>query len=275
MRVFRWPLLLALFVLELYSTQRIVALSPSVTELLFALGAGERVVGTTQHAIYPKEAAALPRVGGFFNPSLERILALRPTLVVLQNHTPALNTQLQRLGIETLMLNVSSLTAIQNSIQRLSKRLNTPKKGAKLLHAFQEAKARLKALPRKKKRLLILFSVPKSLHKPLYAAGRNLYFHELITLAGCENAMTSQRAGQPVLDLEAIIHYNPDIMLLLAPNATPSDILTPWRSVPIKAAKTEAIYLFNQPYATMPSHRLIALMHDLANTLEAYYATHR
>src|SRR5436190_3568544 len=82
--------------------RRIVSTAPSITETLFALGLGDAVVGVSQHCHYPPEAAKRPRVGAYLHPNVEAILALRPDLVIVQDHTGQTAAQLRRVGIATL-----------------------------------------------------------------------------------------------------------------------------------------------------------------------------
>ena len=78
--------------------QRIVALSPAINEILFALGAGDRIVGNTLYATYPKEAEKIPKVGGYFSVSLEKIIALEPTLLLMQRNNLSLKPKLEKLA---------------------------------------------------------------------------------------------------------------------------------------------------------------------------------
>src|SRR6478672_8815595 len=104
-------------------SQRIVSLAPSVTETLFALGFGDRVVGVTTYCDYPPEARRLPKIGGFTNPSVEAIVATRPDLVIGVNDSshPVKTKELEGLGIRIALISVTSLDEILNSFKSVAR----------------------------------------------------------------------------------------------------------------------------------------------------------
>src|SRR5207302_7178594 len=103
-------------------TRRIVSLAPSITETLFALGAGSEVVGVSQYCDFPPQVQRLPKVGSFLTPNVEQIMALRPTLVIglLTSSDLREIRALQAVGIATLMVDDSSIDAIEGSIEKIA-----------------------------------------------------------------------------------------------------------------------------------------------------------
>src|SRR4051812_26073549 len=97
--------------------QRIVSTAPSITEILFALGAGDRVVGVSSYCHYPPEAARRPNVGGVLKPSLEAIAALRPDLVFINRNPNQLSSRLQQLGLNAVEVDLRSIDAIYRTIE--------------------------------------------------------------------------------------------------------------------------------------------------------------
>ncbi|HEX5711492.1 MAG TPA: helical backbone metal receptor, partial [Sulfuricurvum sp.] len=97
-------LLLMLLWSNLFAAQRIIALSPSINETLFALGAGDQVIANTEYCNYPPQAKNRPKVGGYFSPSLEKILALNPTIVIMQENNAHFAQKLEQLGIRTMVI---------------------------------------------------------------------------------------------------------------------------------------------------------------------------
>src|SRR5436309_1931505 len=104
------------------SPQRIVSVSPVVTEILYGIGAFGRVVAVTEYCLYPPEAKALPKVGGWSTPSIEKVASFRPDLVVLSDaQKPFLKDPLERLGIATAIVSTQAIVDAFNAIQTLGK----------------------------------------------------------------------------------------------------------------------------------------------------------
>jgi len=121
-------IILILFsILVLNANERIISLSPSITEMIFALEKGEKMVATSSYSLYPKEAQKLPIIGGYENPHLEKIIALSPTLVVGQSFNQNTLEKLQRFNIKTLKLNLKTIQNIKNSITKLANKIDSNK----------------------------------------------------------------------------------------------------------------------------------------------------
>src|ERR1700752_4974267 len=114
---------------------RIVSLAPSVTETLFALGAGPEVVGVSQYCDYPPEVQWLPKIGSFVTPNIEEIVALRPTLVIglLTSSDVREIRALQEMGIRTLMVSDASVAAIEASIEQIGEAISRPRAAHELV----------------------------------------------------------------------------------------------------------------------------------------------
>lgn len=125
--------------------RRIISLAPSITETLFALGAGSQVVGATQHCIYPAEAKKLPRVEGYYDPSLESMIRLRPDLVILPPEIYETGRQLGRLHVPVLVVNQRSMAGVVSSFVQLGQVAGCEAQGghmaAELWQACQAARA--------------------------------------------------------------------------------------------------------------------------------------
>ena len=124
-----------------HTRNEIVSLAPSVTETLFALGFGNRVVGVTTYCDYPAEAQKLPKIGGFINPSLEVIAAQRPDLVIGVNDSnhPVKAREMERLGLKVALVSVNSVNDILNSIKSIAYMIGSPEAGDKLVRQNQAA----------------------------------------------------------------------------------------------------------------------------------------
>jgi iron complex transport system substrate-binding protein len=259
---------------QLCAKERIITLSPSLNEIVYALGMGNEVVGNTAYCQYPKETLSVPKVGGYFSPSLEKILILKPTLVLMQKNNHRLKHQLNRLNIKTKMVKIDTLRSIQNSILELGNIFNKREKATTIVKRINRGLKSLKDIVHHKK-ILIVFGHNTSLVKNIFVAGQNLYFEEIILASENRNALQSTRKGQPILNMENIITTNPDIVILLAhsikeKNLTKQELIAPWLQLPIDASKTKSIYVEDKRYAGIPSNRLALFLEDFREILIDY-----
>ena len=255
-----------------YTQERIIALSPAINEIIFALGAGEEIVANTDYALYPKASVELPKVGGYFSPNLEKIVALKPTVVIMQNNNYKLSLKLQRLGIKTKVIKIDRLKSIKRAIQEIGQLLKREKEAEAILLEIEDAIKEIKGIVIEKK-ILIVFGSNTDLSRHIFVAGQNLYFDDIINESNNSNALQSKRKGQPILAMENIIACNPDMVLLLAHNPkSPSDkeLIEPWLKLPISASHYKAIYINRESYAGIPSNRLILFLKDFKTMLQHY-----
>ena len=266
-------LLIVLMTLTLNANERIIALSPAINEILFALGADEQIVANTQYSLYPKASEKLPKVGGYFSPSLEKILALKPTLVIMQENNHKLSLKLQRLGIKSKIIKIDKLGNIKKAINEIGSIVHKSKEAKIIVAKIDE---NLKSLHNiiSNKKILIVFGRNPKLDKNIFVAGQNLYYDEIINESNNSNALHSNRKGQPILNMENIIACNPDIVLLLArfsdDGLSNQALIKPWLELPISAAKTQAVYLNSNIYAGIPSDRVSLFLEDFKVMLEDY-----
>jgi iron complex transport system substrate-binding protein len=256
---------------NVFATQRIITLSPSINEIVYALGSGDEVVGNTQYCKYPKESIDVPKVGGYFSPSLEKILSLNPSLVIMQKNNYQLSKKLNKLGIKTKVLSIDSLANIKNSIIEIGEVLNAKQKAREIVKDIDKELQNIKGIIKDKK-ILIVIGHNTSLASRVFVAGQNLYFDEIIKASGNTNAFQSTRRGQPILNMENIIATNADIVILLAHSMdelklTKKSLTDPWLKLPINAAKTKSIYIMDKDYAGIPSDRLVLFLRDFRAVL--------
>ena len=196
--------LLLAMMLNLFANERIIALSPAVNEILFALGKGDKVVGNISYCKYPKASLTIAKVGGYFNPSLEKIIALNPSLVIMQENNYKLNIKLQQLGITTKIVKIDKLVNIKASILDMGKALGAQSQADKIVISINQALENLKNITKDKK-ILVVMGHNTSLVSRIFVSGQNLYFDDIINASGNTNALQSSRKGQPMLNMENII----------------------------------------------------------------------
>jgi len=265
--------LLLLLTLVAHTQERIIALSPAINEIIFALGSGNEIVANTDYALYPKASIKIPKVGGYFSPSLEKIVALQPTVVIMQQNNHKVALKLKRLGIKSKIIKIDRLDNIKNAILEIGTLLKKTKEAQEIVDNINHGLKALKNIVTNKK-ILIVFGRNTDLSKHIFVAGQNLYFDEIIHESNNRNALQSTRKGQPILNMENIIACNPDIVLLLARSkadgVSNKELIEPWLELPISASKTKAVYINSNIYAGLPSDRLALFLRDFRSVLEDY-----
>jgi ABC-type hemin transport system substrate-binding protein len=196
--------------LEGAAPQRIVSLTPALTEILFAVGAGDRVVGVTQYCDYPPAAKAKPKVGGYVNPSVESVLALKPDLVLVSpgpgNRDAAL--AMQRAGLRLEIVRAETVEESLAAIEGVARIVGVETAGRDLAASVR---ARLDAVVKRvlaAPRVRTLFCVQTD---PIIAAGRDTLPSQLLELAGGSNVVAAVR--YPRLDVEAVAAARPELIL--------------------------------------------------------------
>ena len=206
---------LILFITTLLSNakERIIALSPAINEILFALDANESTIANTDYSLYPKISQKLPKVGGYFSPNLEKIVSLNPSLVIMQNNNHKLSLRLKQLGIKTEIVKIDTLKSIKETILQIGKTVHNQQKAKNIVNRIDKELTNLKNIITNKK-ILIVFGRNTDLSRNIFVAGQNLYYDEIINESNNTNALHSNRKGQPILNMENIITSNPDITSL-------------------------------------------------------------
>jgi iron complex transport system substrate-binding protein len=193
--------------------QRIVSLSPAITEMVFALGAGDRVVGVTEYCDFPPEAKKLPKVGAYTGFSLERVLSLKPDVALGMRGTAKEAIEgLRQAGVPVLTFDPVSVQDVLDLMDLLAGMLTdehaTSPVVAKLQARVEAVKAGAAALPRRA-RVLCAVQI-----EPLYAAGPDNHIDDMIRLAGGENAAGDADIPWPQYSLERMLQKDPEIILV-------------------------------------------------------------
>ena len=268
---FRFLLLLFLSALSLWASERIVSLSPSVTEIVYALGKGDELVGTTSYSLYPKAAQKLPVVGSYVGIDIEKVVSLYPTLAIAQEFQSDAASKLKQFGIEVLQVDLHSIGSIEASILKMGERLDALKRAHQLVNRIEKAKKDAKKSVYKK-RVLIVFGLRDNLKGGIYISGNHLFYDEILHICGDENAFDNPSIAQPVLNYEHIVALDPDAILILHskasnPNIDEQKALDVWKKLPIKAAKNGDIHIIDDDYINIPSHRIALTIERICSEL--------
>ncbi len=197
--------------------QRIVSLAPSLTETLFALGLGERVVGVTRYCAHPPEVRRLPQVGGYLDPSYEAIVALRPDLVVLIPSSEASGRRLAALGLPVLEVDQHDVAAVLASVSVLAEACGVAEHGAALREDMERRLAAVAAAvagrPRPRAVVVVGHEIGAGAVRSVWAAGPATFYHGVLEIAGGVNAVEGGVVQYPELSREGLAALDPDAVI--------------------------------------------------------------
>jgi iron complex transport system substrate-binding protein len=197
------------------SSARIVSTAPSLTEILFALGLGERVVGATTYCNYPAEARRVPRIGTYIQPNLETIVSLRPELVVIEANPIRLRERLEGLGLRVLELEQRTVADVFRAIERIGRAAGVAERARELQARIRSELDEIgrRTAGRARRRVAFIVGRTPGTLEGLIAVGSASYLNELITLAGGENIFGAVPAPYPKVSLEEILARNPEVII--------------------------------------------------------------
>ena len=257
--------------------RRIVSLAPSITETLFALALGDRVVGVTRYCDYPPEALSKEKVGGYYDPNYEAVVALEPDLVIMLPEHEVPKEYLTRLGLRVLAVSQESIPGILDSIRAIGKLCRAEREAREVVAGIEgrmaEIRNRTEGLPRPRVMLCVDRSMGSGAIQGVYIAGGNGFYDEMITMAGGVNAYDGQSLKFPVVSAEGMLRLNPQVIIDMVPHLegkgwNEEDLLREWQSVArVDAVKNGRVYVFAQDYAVIPGPRFILILESMARAI--------
>lgn len=256
--------------------ERIVSCIPNFTEILFALGLGEQVVGVSNFCRFPPEALEKEKIGGFINPNLEKVIYLNPDLVILPKTKSQLGIKIKKLNIPVLELPNETLSDSLNAIETIAEVAGVPERGRVLRKKLEEDLRSIREkYPNtiKIRTLIVVDRSPDSL-KDLYVAGPGTYLNELLDIAGGVNILSRQPALYPKISKESLIGLNPDVILdttLAGQNHTSRTLeiaLRSWEDLPfLEAVKNKRVFILTNPAITIQGPRIAEMAEYIADLL--------
>ena len=240
---------------SLFAVERIVSLSPAGTEIIFALGQGDKLVARTDFCTFPEEAQKISSVGGFDGKSfsLETILSYNPDFVYLSNvmHNYLVST-LENFGIKVYISDVNSIDDVLNEIIDIAKILNVEKFGKEYVSKMKSELTLIKNVGSEKKIYCEIFN------SPFLTCGKNSFINDIIDYAGGKNIFDFLDSSYPQVSEEVIITMNPDI--ILAPDYSEIDLekiyaRNGWQN--ISAIKNKKVFSVSGDIFTRPGPRVL------------------
>ena len=271
--------LIAFAVLMNAQPRRIVSTAPSFTETVFAIGAGNRVVGVSQHCHFPLEVDRLPRIGTYIKPNIEAIVRLKPDLVLVHKEQPEVLKQLNSLGIKTLGLKNTGLEDTYASIRDVGAATGMVQEAARL---EQSIRARLEAIRKAsasgpKKSLLFVVGRSPGRLEGLIVVGKGSFLNELMSFAGGQNVFADSPVTYPRISVEGVLRADPDVIVDMGDMAVTigvseqhkQNVVKLWRQQgSLKAVKQNRIFAVAEDFFVVPGPRMAEAAEEFAKMLQ-------
>lgn len=261
--------------------QRIVTIAPNAAEMIAALGAADRIVGVSTFCVFPPALTQRPRVGGLMDPNLEKMVDLKPDLLVLRGSMPTVEKLAQKLNIPIYRDQTESLDDIYTTINELGQLLNRQAAAETLIAQLRadlvNATAHLKGHPRP----TVLFVVSRDPGgiRNIVTVGKKPFVTELIRLAGGRGALEHSSVDYPQLNAEALVATKPDVIIeVVMPDTTDSQrqaMLDHWRSLgdALPAYRNKRIHILTDDYLLIPSPRVLQSVRKLIEIIHPTEST--
>lgn len=249
--------------------RRIVSLTPATTEILFALGAGARLVGRGQYDRWPDSALAVPDFGPGLRPNVEAIVAAKPDLVLLyasQDNRVAAQ-RLRQAGITTAAFKVDSIEQFDRTTRLLGRLIGDSARGALVADTVMRTLDSVRAVTRGLRPVSVV--IP-SWDQPLIVIGGGSFLSQLVTIAGGRNVYDSLSSPSPTVTFEDVVRRNPDAVLLGPEKAASIRASSKWRALP--AMRAGRVLVFDTSLVLRPAVRLGEGAVSLARLLHPHLA---
>jgi iron complex transport system substrate-binding protein len=256
--------------------QRIVSTSPTVTETLFALGLGDRVVGVSRYCRYPAAAAALPKIGTFLKPDAELIARLRPDLVVMHESHTVTAQRLTALSIPYVTVERGTIASVFSNILDIGAAAGVVDRATALIRDLEQQLARVRqsVSGRPPKRVLIIVGRRAGTLTDIVAAGRGTYLHDLAGIAGGVNVLDDPKLPEyPRISMETVIRLKPDVVIDAADMGDQFDDTrirrteALWAAQPLVTASKIRVHSVTGEAFTTPGPRVTNVARELARYL--------
>jgi cobalamin transport system substrate-binding protein len=246
---------------------RVISLAPNLTEIVFAVGGADRLVGNTTYCDYPPEAKAVAKVGDSLQPSLERIIALRPQLVLIStaSQLEVFTRQLQNQNIAVFVTDPHDLEGVFRTIEQVGQILGQTEQANALVTRLRDRTNAVQQAVQQAKPVTVFYQVSG---EPLYTIGKDSYLTDLIRRAGAVSVTAEVPGAWPKYSSESALAARPEAIILPtggsmgAANSSVTDAL---RSSP--AVLAGRVYKINDDYLARPGPRLVEGLEAMAHAL--------
>ena len=252
--------------------ERIVSHVPSITEILFALGLDERVVGVSDYCDYPEAAKSKPSVGNYFNPSIEKIVDLNPDLVLTSGDDEQLMVQLDSLGITYLVISPTDIDGILKDIELLGRVTSVEGRARKLIENMKDRMLSVSTQVRDAPKVKVFYTFAVTdLNNP-WTAGPGSFIDSLITMAGGENIAARTPAPYVQFSIEEIVSSEPEVIIMgvrhgYLPETAVEELgqHPVWREM--TAIKQNRVYTVDGDLVNRPGPRIVQGLEEMAKII--------
>lgn len=261
--------------------QRIISLIPATTEMLFAMGAGDRLAGVSDYDRFPPEVSKLPRVGGLLDPNVERLISLRPDLVIVYDSQTDLKQQLDRAGIAMFRYSHRGLPDITETMRALGERVGS-KAAADAAASRIEAQLtaiRVRVAGRPRPTTLLVFGRDAGALRHIDASGGYGFLHDVLELAGARDVLGDLKQQSVDMSTEMILRRAPEVIIELhygdsLKQERLDDERKVWSALPsVPAVKNNRVYLMRGDEFVVPGPRIVIAAERFAQTLHPEITT--
>lgn len=251
------------------ASQRIISLTPNVTELLYEIGAEQQIVATVEYSDYPESAKALPRVGDVYQLDWERILRLQPDLVIgWEDGTPQhVLERVKSLGLPLAIVRAGKLDSIAVQLRQLGSLTGKTKQAEHIADDFLENLEMLRKTYNGRKKVSVFYEID---HKPLYTINGQQIISDAINLCGGVNIFSELNILAPQVSVESVIHRSPDIIIYAGSVAESENVFSDWkRWAQIPAVRNSHMHRINPDLMNRPTPRMLQGIKQLCDILDA------
>lgn len=245
---------------------RVVSLAPHLTELAFAVGAGDRIVATVEYSDYPRAALSIPRVGDAFRVDMERLLALEPDVVLAWHTGTPIQTieRLRELGLSVEVISTQTLEEVSSALRRLGELAGTRAAAESAAERFEKDISELRREYRNRQRVSVFLQVND---RPLYTVNGKHIISEVATLCGGANVFAELRDLAPTIGIEAVIAADPEA--IVSTDDTVPDAMAHWRRwEALTAVRAGNVFSLSSDELSRATPRLVDGARAMCRTLE-------
>ena len=243
--------------------ERAVSLAPNLTEIVFAVEAGDKLVGRTSYDNFPLEAQKIPTVGDTLNPNIENIIALKPQIVLVSTASQIENftRQLESQNIAVFVTNPNNLVGIYKSIYQIGQIFNKDVKAGEIVNNLKRRAADVEARTKNAEKVKVFLQISK---EPLFTIGKESFLSDVINRAGGVSVTENVTTAYPKLSKETALALNPEAIILSdsEDNREPNDV---FKNSP--AIKNNKVFKINAEIISRPSPRIVDALEEIARDL--------
>ena len=254
--------------------RRIVSTAPSITETLFRFGYGDRIVGVTDDCLFPEGVKDIEHIGRVLNINVEKILSLKPDVVMVIDVNTVLIAKLKALGINVLSFDHSTIQGFIDSLPVIFSECGNKPEFNEIISRYNKVIKKPETVGKKRKVMMVIGrDYHSSLIKDVYLAGKDGFYSEIINACGLENVYSGD-LSYPKIQIEGILSMNPDVIVdvVTFKQFLPKDkkkLKNVWKVLKdVKAVANDQVFIMNKNYWSIPGPRFPEIIDDLKEMLD-------